>query len=43
MPIYPDIQIKTTNYKQFQQIDLSAFVPQTYIFLLLTKAAYTNH
>lgn len=43
MPVHPDIQIKTTNYKQFQQIDSSAFVPQTYIFLLLTKAAYTNH
>lgn len=29
VPIQPEIQSETTNYKQFQQIDLRAFVPQT--------------
>lgn len=27
--IQPEIQRETTNHKQFQQIDLGAFVPQT--------------
>lgn len=27
--IQPEIQRETTNYQQFQQIDLEAFVPQT--------------
>lgn len=38
MPKYPDIQPETTDYKQFWQMELRAFVPETYIFPVAYKS-----